>query len=163
MKKIFAVLICLTMLAVLVCGCSGLGSSGDNGDSIQNDAQSGEVLEKDPAESGSNGSSTVNLSSYVKPAAAVSIDLTKADPSNGKMNFVYDEEGRVSVCYYRLNDKQVSVTYSYDENSAQIYAFMGDVLVADELISLSGFDKDLGFCIIDGYYFKGYASNLTIT
>lgn len=99
----------------------------------------------------------VDISTYRAPAEVVEIDLTAEDPSNADIRFVYDELGRVSICYYKINGQVVSVNYNYQDDYVQIFAFMGEFVAADEMIDLPGeFDASEGFSKIDGYYFKGY-------
>lgn len=99
----------------------------------------------------------VDISTYRAPAEVVEIDLTAEDPSNADIRFVYDELGRVSICYYKINGQVVSVNYNYQDDYVQIFAFMGEFVTADEKIELPGeFDASAGFSQIDGYYFKGY-------
>ncbi len=74
------------------------------------------------------------------------------------MRFVFDDEGKVSQCYYKVGDQQVYVNYTYKEGIAQIYAFMDDVLVADETIRISEYSAKQGFVSIEGYYFKGVST-----
>lgn len=156
MKKILSIIICIVIVSIGVCGCTS--SKNEDG---QKDIKESSVSDADTnvKDSEKPTVTTVDLSSYVKPADAVSIDLAKAAPSTADMSFTYDELGRVSVCTYKIGTQTVKAVYSYEENSAQIYAFIGDVVIADDLISLSDFDKDLGFTVINGYYFKGYASD----
>lgn len=138
MRKTIAFLICVVTLMASICGCSN---------SRNKDSQSGYNAED------------VYISLYKKPADAVSIDLTKEDPSNDDIRFVFDDLGRVTQCYYKLDDVQVYVSYSYEDGSAHIYAFMNDIVAAEEQIQVSSFDSEKGFSVIDGYYFKGYADN----
>lgn len=143
MRKAVSLLMIILLSALLVCGCSGKDTSQNN---------------QDYSEGSENGNEEVDLSAYKKPAEAVSIDLSKDDPSNDDMRFVFDDEGKVSQCYYKVGDQQVYVNYTYKEGIAQIYAFMDDVLVADETIRISEYSAKQGFVSIEGYYFKGVST-----
>ncbi len=148
MKKGLLFMAVVLMASLALCGCSGSQNGGGTGktDSAQQTVNQSE------------SSGEVDLSAYQKPADAVRIDLTKDDPSNDAMRFVYDEEGKVSQCYYTVGDQQVYVNYTYKDGCAQIYAFMGDVLAADETIAISAYDAEKGFTAIEGYYFKGVSA-----
>ena len=134
MRKAAFILTMILVMALVFCGCSG---------------------NTEPSES---GSSEVNISTYKKPAETVDIDLSKDDPSTDTMRFVFDDEGKVSQCYYMIDDQETYVNYTYKDGCAQIYAFMGDVLVADETIDISEYSADKGFTVIEGYYFKGVSA-----
>ena len=135
MRKAIVFLICMIVLITGVCGCSNSESK---------NSQSGYDAEN------------TDISLYKKPADAVSIDLTKEDPSTDDIQFVFDDLGRITQCYYKLNDVQIYVSYTYNENSVQIYAFINDTVAAEEQIQVSNYDSAKGFSVIDGYYFKGY-------
>ena len=155
MKKTIVLLICVIVAATLFCGCAG--NTGDaNQDNKINAAsqQSDNVSDNNSSEQ----KDEIDLDSYKTPAEAVSIDLTKDDPSNDEMRFVFDDEGKVTQCYYKIGDQQIYVNYTYNDGSVQIYAFMGDILVADETIELSAYDAEKGFTVIEGYYFKGFSA-----
>lgn len=149
MKKIIYLIALILMLALVACGCSG------NKDSNRNDAaNSGQ----ETANRSENNGNEVDISVYKKPADTVSVDLTKDDPSNDEMRFVFDDNGKVTQCYYNIGDQQVYVNYTYKDGAVQIYAFMGEVVAADELIEISEYDAEKGFTVIDGYYFKGVSA-----
>ncbi|MBQ9414337.1 MAG: hypothetical protein IJU16_04330 [Clostridia bacterium] len=99
----------------------------------------------------------VPLASYRLPAQAVKIDMTASDPTSSEMQFVYDDSGRITQCYYAIGGQQIYVSYMYQENSVTLYAFMNSVVAANVEIPLPAFDASVGFAEKDGYYFKGYA------
>ncbi len=149
MKKVISLIAVILMAALIFCGCS------DNQKDSTNKNTESEQQTENQSE---NKNDEIDLSAYKKPADVVSIDLTKDDPSNDEIRFVYDDDGRVTQCYYKIGEQQVYVNYTYKEASAQIYAFMGEVLVADEVIEISEYSAEKGFSSIEGYYFKGVTS-----
>ena len=140
MKKVlvFVLILCTLLAAVVLSGCSG--DPNDNGDP---DVNNGADADFDP-------------SAYQAPADFAEIDMAKEDPSNDRIRFGYDAEGRISRCDYEIDGQQVYVNYVYEDGQVQIYAFMGEFLVADEHIDLSEFDASVGFAEYNGYFFKGY-------
>ena len=149
MRKGLLLMAAVLMVSLVLCGCSG--NQNGNG---QKETDS----EQQTVNQSGNGNDEVDLSTYMKPADAVSIDLTKDDPSNDAMRFVFDEEGKVTQCYYDIGNQQVYVNYTYKDGTVQIYAFMGEVLVADETIAISDYNAEKGFSAIEGYYFKGISA-----
>lgn len=149
MKKAIFLIALILMSVLVVCGCSGKNGSNSN-DATESDQETTNHAE--------NNNDEVDLSAYKKPADVVNIDLSKDDPSNDEMRFVFDDDGKVTQCYYQIGDQQVYVNYTYKDGSAQIYAFMGDILVADELIDISEYSAEKGFAAIEGYYFKGFSA-----
>ena len=137
------------MTALIFCACSG-----NKKDNVKKDTES----EQQTTNRSESKNDEVDLSAYKKPADVVSIDLTEDDPSNDEIRFVFDNEGKVTQCYYNIGDQQVYVNYTYKDGSVQIYAFMGEVLVADETIEISEYSAEKGFSSIEGYYFKGVTS-----
>ena len=57
---------------------------------------------------------------FLPPAKAVSIDMTKNDPSNDAVKFTYDDRRRVSTCQYKVGNKEYSQKYIYDDNAGRI-------------------------------------------
>ena len=97
------------------------------------------------------------LAAYQPPADLFSVDLTAEDPSTQDIRFLYDEAGRIDRCTYRIDDQEVILSYSYDEDAVHIFGFLGSIIVADETIPVSGaFDPGAGFSVAQGYYLKGY-------
>lgn len=136
MKKATALV--LVLLAV-VFACVGCGKESGNADAVTDDTY-------------------YVMDLYRKPADVVRIDLAKDDPSTDEMQFSFDEQGRVTECRYAIDGEPVVVTVDYEDGLAQIYAFMGSIVVADDQVALSAFDAAKGFAAIDGYYFKGYTA-----
>ena len=130
MKKFFAIILCVMVIAAAAAGCSDRRNDGN--------------------------AQTFDPDAYKAPAEAVSVDTGAEDPSNDEIRFVYDEEGRISQCYYEIGGVQVFVNYDYKDSSVQIYAFMGEFLAADEAIELPEYDASVGFTVVNGYYLKGY-------
>lgn len=48
------------------------------------------------------------------------VDTSKEDPSNDDIRFEYDNKGRISKCYYEVNDIEVSQAYIYTDDTVQI-------------------------------------------
>ena len=149
MKKVISLIAVILMTALIFCACSG-----NQKDNVKKDTES----EQQTTNRSESKNDEVDLSAYKKPADVVSIDLTEDDPSNDEIRFVFDNEGKVTQCYYNIGDQQVYVNYTYKDGSVQIYAFMGEVLVADETIEISEYSAEKGFSSIEGYYFKGVTS-----
>ena len=143
MKKWIGLAAVALSATLVFCSCSG-GQNKDADQGAGAEQQTGETTEK-----------PVDLSLYKKPAEVVTLDLSKEDPSNDEMRFVYDDAGRVSQCYYNIEDEEIYVNYKYEDGAVQIYAFIRAVVVADERIEISEYSADQGFTEINGYYFKG--------
>lgn len=94
------------------------------------------------------------VSSYKPPAKSFDIDLSKDDPSNDDIRFEYDNKGRISKCYYEVNDIEISQAYIYTDDTVQIYAFNGSTVIDDIIFDNVSYDDDTGFNEYDGYYFK---------
>lgn len=131
MKKI----VCLVFALLLTFCIAGCGAEIEN--SQENNSQS-DIVFKTPAE-------------------VVEIDFEKDDPTTDEMKFVYDDEGRIIQCYYNLEGHEIFISYTYEDETVQIYAFSDSIVAADEQISLPGqYDSSIGFSEYQGYYFKGY-------
>ena len=161
MKKIIVLMICVLALAI-VFACCGSRKTGTTGTS--DTAAASEQTGSSDA-SGASGESGADESAgyadgYIPPESAIEIDISEDDPSTDDVTFVYNPDGRVAQCYYKLDGDDVYVNYTYDDenNRAQIFAFKGaGMLVDNKTIELPGaYDSDAGFSLIDGYYFKGY-------
>lgn len=158
MKKLNSLAAAALMAAVIACGCTGC-TDNDSNNSTSNNANNNannnassapEQQEQQPESNDEN----VDLGAYKKPADAVSIDLTKDDPSNDDIRFVI-EDGKVTQCYYNIGEQQVFASYSYKEDgTVEIYAFMGEILVADDIVEIPNEISEESFMEIDGYYFK---------
>ncbi len=107
---------------------------------------------------------TVAAPDLVKPAdVAGKIDLKAEDPSNDKVAFGFDSEGRVSECSYKKGDVSFYVGYTYRDGEVDVNVFATDkdsnAFVVDSLTYKTGsFDKSAGFTEKDGYYFNGFSS-----
>lgn len=143
MKKtaIFVVAICMVML--LLPGCGNSESNGGNTDTQLTEVNLKEITNDDAG------------IVYKTPADAVNIDLALSDPSNDQIKFSYDENNRISQCQYQVDGHLIKVSYSYLENSVQIYAFSDEYVAADETFTVSSYDANAGFMSYNGYYFCG--------
>ena len=138
MKKILVLILCILLAMSVLSACSG--------DS-----------DRDIAGSNSNDDSDIDISTYKAPADIFKIDTNAKDPSNDDIRFVYDEDGRVSQCYYEIEGYQVFLNYNYEDGHVEIFGFMGSIFAAYEDIELTGdYDASIGFTDNSGYYFKGY-------
>ena len=156
LKKILSALLCAALLLSLFCGCSSRDETLANKPE-EREGDTSTLATASNTKTGKNDNSENDVvSSYKKPADTVSIDKTKEDPSNDDIKFTYDEDGRIVSYSYRLDERLVAVSYKYEKSGVEVYAFIGDTLVADELIELSEYDPEKGFETIEGYYFKGY-------
>jgi len=94
---------------------------------------------------------------YRPPAEFINIDLTADDPSDNQISFKYDDEGRVSECYYMVGDLEIYLSYSYEGKSIHIFGFSDGVVVADETFqAITDFNPDVKFEKYNGYYFNGF-------
>ena len=158
MKKTISLLMAILLMIVMICGCSDKESNQNNASepSQETTGNSGnDSSQKTTNTSDSSKKTEVDLSAYKTPAETVKVELSKEDPSNEDINFIYDAEGKVTQCYYKIDGQQVYVNYTYKDGYVQIYAFEDDVLVADETISISDYNPEKGFTSINGYYIKG--------
>lgn len=94
------------------------------------------------------------VSSYQPPAKSFDVDTSKEDPSNDDIRFEYDNKGRISKCYYEVNDIEVSQAYIYTDDTVQIYAFNGSIVIDDITFDNVSYDENTGFNECDGYYLK---------
>lgn len=165
MKRILAFMVCLLLLAMALCAC---GSDDEKKDAApaQTATEAGApTLAPDtqaPADTTTQApadNDVDELSAFVRPADAFAVDMTAADPSNDDIRFAYDDEGRVISCAYQVQGINMVAGYQYQGGQVQIYAFAGEVLADDALITLpSEFDASKGFSVIEGYYFRGYGN-----
>ena len=164
MKKLNSLAAAALMAAVIACGCTGCtdndsnsgtsnnanNNANNNASSVTSESSAPEQQEQQPESNDEN----VDLDAYKKPADVVSIDLTKDDPSNDDIRFVI-EEGKVTQCYYNIGEQEIYVNYKYNEDgTVQIYAFMGPIVAADDVVEIPDDIPDESFMEIDGYYFK---------
>lgn len=154
MKKIIISIVVIAFcFAVVLCGCS---TTTGNTDITNNNSQSENIQQTTDDNSSSQASSDINdlTSSYQPPADIIDIDLDSEDPSNDDIRFEYDEQGRISKCYYKVNDIDVYQGYIYENNSVQIFSFNGSVVIGDVFFENVVYDENAGFSEYDGYYFK---------
>ena len=146
MKKTLAAILCLT--AVLLTACSGDGSSAaaPESSSSQSSAEAAEsYVAKVQDEIG-----------YVYPADAISPDLSKDDPSDDNIRFIYDDKGRVTTYKFTANEKVFMICYEYKDNTVNVTGFVDDVVGDSRTFQLPEFDASAGFTEYGGYFFKGY-------
>lgn len=136
MKKIVCLVAILSLCLIVICGC--------------------ENAQETSSDSASKQATSSKDWVYEVPVNVVQIDLTAEDPSNDAMKFVYDDMGRVSQCYYKIDGTEIYINYEYTDNQVHIYGFSGSIVAAEENFTLPSFDKSVGFSAYNGYYFKGY-------
>lgn len=142
MKKILLLFLIFTAVVQLAaCGCS---------DSADRSAENTPTATSVPM--------GAIISSFKAPGLVVEVDLTKEDPSNDKIKFDYDKQGRVSGCTYKIDGRDTYVGYTYKKDEVDVYAFIGDVSVFHKTYKIVKSDSSLGFTDCEGFYFK----NLTV-
>lgn len=97
------------------------------------------------------------IGSYEPPAETISIDMTADDPSNDKIVFTFQGDGKIQNYVYWVNGIKVMVTYGYDSiNEGQIWvlAFSEDGTVIGEDTFNYAESEGSGFSEHNGYYFK---------
>ena len=172
MKKFLAIILCVLVIVAAAGGCSdrsnreennnsaaGGASQAGNGNSTsgnENRTENPEATPGNEQEDEQDGGHEFDPDAYKVPAEVVSINTNAEDPTNEEIRFVYDEEGRISQCYYAIDGEEVYVGYNYQDGAVQIYAFMGEFLVGAEKIELPEYDASVGFTAVNGYYLKGY-------
>ena len=109
MKKYYSVIITITMALLMACLTGCPGNTGNTA--------SGGVTGVDSATSESHSSERPEVEAYRPPAELISIDLDADDPSTNRIVFVFDEDGRVSQCYYKIGENDVFLSYTYDGSS----------------------------------------------
>ncbi len=152
MKKLsllFAVITCC--LIFMLCGCNtekttitNNSSQSENSQQITNDSSSSQT------------SKQINdlVSSFKPPAEVFDIDVSKDDPSNDDIRFEYDDKGRISKCYYKVNDIDVYQGYIYKDNTIQIFSYNGSIVIGDMFFENAVYDENKGFSEHNGYYLK---------
>lgn len=177
MKKIIAIILCIVLLALALSACSlnigkilpdkNNGNNGNNSNSSQSDsngnggsdnASGGEnAVTEIPTEAGGFVEPEYATNHYQPPANPDNTLNSVSDPSGDGFRFVYDETGRIVKCYYTENGLEVYLNYVYGQGWVEIYGFIGETLVCDEVIQLPGeFNPDAGLSVVRGYYIKGY-------
>lgn len=154
MKKInISIVVIAFCLVALLCGC---GTTTEKTDDTNNNSQSENIQQTTDDNSSSQASSDINdlTSSYQPPADIIDIDLDSEDPSNDDIRFEYDEQGRISKCYYQANNIDVYQSYIYENNSVQIFSFNDSIVIGDVFFENVEYDENAGFSECDGYYLK---------
>ena len=129
-------------MAVLLVGCSSNNTK-------QNDTT--------PSPSANTSVERSEVEAYRPPSNVIKIDLKVDEPSNSQITFKYDDEGKISQCYYKIDNTEIYLSYTYDGNKIQIYGFSGSIVVADEVFEAKAdFDPTSGFVEYKGYYIKGF-------
>ncbi len=153
--KISSVLLCLAAVLVLA-SCS----EDDSSDSSEKDTSSIPAVSQQAEESSraTEEPSSYAFDSYALPADVVSPDLTADDPTDENITFKYDDTGRVQSYKYMQDSNEVIVTYTYsdDGTSVSVLVFVGESVAAAQEFTLPEYNKDTGFSVHNGYFFKGY-------
>ena len=158
MKKTAVLILCAAALICLAsCSESSTAPSTGNKSSSSSAAVSESTADSKANTDSESTVDSVDLS-FVKPSAAVSPDLSKPDPSDDSIKFLFDDKGRVQSCKYTAGQKEYMVTYTYKEDTKMIdiYGFSGSIVVAEEHFDMPDFDDSQGFCEKDGYFFNKY-------
>lgn len=151
MKKSILLFLCLEI--ALCVGCGTVQTKKGEGET---NAPAEEKLEADEDLEETDEEKDFEIV-FQPPAEVIEIDKKAEDPSNDYINFVYDEEGRISQCYYKLDNEDIYLNYTYEGNSAHILGFSGEILAADEIIKIpNDYAGEIGFTTYMGYFFKGY-------
>lgn len=152
MKRITIAVVILCFVLVSLTGCSNWNwLANSRPDTNENDTNNNTEQQEEDKQEVLDSAGII----FQVPNKAVSIDMSAEDPSNSEIQFVYDENNRVIQCSYNIDDNEIRVVYSYTGNEVQIYAFSGDVLAADEMFTIAGYDSAYGFTVHQGYYFRG--------
>lgn len=154
MKKFIIPIVVIAFCFVAVfCGCS---TTTEKTDVTNNNSMSENIQQTTDRNSSSQTSSDINdlISSYQPPAEIIDIDLNSEDPSNDKIKFEYDSQDRVSKCYYQINSNDIYQSYTYTDNTIQIYTFCGSTLIDDVSFDNALYSENLGFVEYYGYYFS---------
>lgn len=174
MNKIISfILTVLMLLSFASCGCDSDSVKNSNNTKSTNNTSSisdnkNTLKNKTPNNSSSqNSQSSQNsettqssksiselVSSYQPPAKSFDVDTSKEDPSNDDIRFEYDNKGRISKCYYEVNDIEVSQAYIYTDDTVQIYSFNSSIVIDDITFDNVSYDENTGFNECDGYYLK---------
>jgi len=179
MKKLIAIILCVVLIALALSACSipfigsknggssNNGSNGNNSGSSQSDnsgnsgsgnSSDGENIQIEiPTEEGGFVEPEYATDHYQPPANPDNTLNSVADPSGENFRFIYDESGKIAKCYYTENGMEVYLNYVYGQGWVEIYGFIGETLVCDEVIQLPGeYNPDVGLSVVRGYYIKGY-------
>lgn len=144
MRRIAMVLF-LFILSVSFCAC-GNADNKVNSDSDVTTSTVGEIeVQK-------------MIDSYKVPSKVVDIiDLTEEDPSNDEISFAFNTDGSVGSCSYKANGIDYFITFTYNNNNIDVYAFSGSIVVTNTtFIAKSAYNPEIGFIEHNGYYLKGF-------
>jgi len=178
MKKNIAIILCVVLIALSLSACSfdigkvlpgnKNGNKGGNASNNSSSDNSGNNASGD-SQSGTEPGTEIptNPAGFVDSSYAVEVFRTPAnpentlnsvaDPSGDNLRFIYDETGRIAKCYYYEGGVEVYLNYKYGDAWVEIFGFIGETLVCDEVIQLPGeFNPDVGISSVRGYYIKGY-------
>lgn len=156
--KILAI---LTLSAIILTGC---GASDKNSEKAETEkTTTAETAEHDhdhehEHEHEEAAEENIDLG-FVLPKDAVSPDLSKEDPSDDNITFLYDDLGRISSYTYFVGDKKMMVGYVYDEESDKVWiiGYVDQQVAVEAQYGLIGtFDPSIGFVERYGYFFNGY-------
>lgn len=152
MKKI----ICFILIVLTLCFLTSCGCDKDKTSVVNNNSQSGSTQQTTSDNSSSQTSDNIDevISSYQPPAKVFDIDLSKDDPSNDDIRFEYDAKGRISKCYYKINNKDIYQSYTYSDDIVQIYTFCDTFVIDDVSFENVSYNDNTGFSEYNGYYFK---------
>ena len=160
MKRTLIALLCISAVMLTACGDDSSSSSRSSASSSKTTTAAAKTTKSTEADDKTTTEKAEETPpadlSFVLPADAVDPDLSKDDPSDDSIRFTYDSDGRVESYKYDAGDKSFIVSYVYKESDVQIYAYSGEIMVADEKFSLPEFDPDGGFTTHEGFFFKGY-------
>ena len=94
---------------------------------------------------------------YRKAPELFQLDLTPYNPSTNDVRFCLDEEGYLISYMYKLDDRDILVTYSYEGRTITVIAFADDERVDIQVFTAaSNFDADIPMTVYKGYYIRGY-------
>jgi len=150
MKKLLTIMTLLWTFSIALTACSSVEGNQGGASSFANEAT-------EQATKATAVPVGAIIESYRAPADVVEIDMTEEDPSNDEIKFEYDDEGKISGCRYQIDGTDVYVGYSYKDDYVEMFGFIGDIVVADDIFYISNFDSSQGFVEYEGYYFKGVA------
>lgn len=119
-----------------------------NADSDSEAEDDGDIVDIEIDE---NGDDSGYMPEFVPPAETGETDLLP----NENVELVYDDNGRISVCYYEIDGDEVYQSYLYSDSTVGIYTFYGDVVIDIAEFSYAADDADAEIFVKDGYYFKG--------
>ena len=94
---------------------------------------------------------------YQKAPELFPLDLSQKNPSTKDIGFCFDEEGYLISYMYKLDGRDILVTYSYAGRAITIVAFADDERVDIQIFTAtSDFDPNIPMTEYKGYYILGY-------